>query len=1207
MSLISSGIVAMEDMDDEKIRQSVQNGNFKQILQLLREEALGRGGAEIASATKRVLKAIPAGHEGQRAQLEVFHLMLSLLQRDDLAPDVASQLLALLHTLMPSIPVPELTRIVHHLLDIIKAGLHLRGRWLEAVPQLVCRVGSCATVCLPDGATLSGPQWKRLVLEGLCSCPWEAEWATPLARLFSALQMDDQEMAYAVDKLVRVLPRLELAEAASLVYHLLLLSDQDRIPTVLDATIGFLNDDDEANGGLQGRQQAQGTVVLHVVLAARQNLDVGRRLVRLLKEKRPAFVLSKFAMAFALALAKTDPLAEQLLQVLKGAVMLDARERVQTKGSLWVRSLCTERRDVERCVLDVADCSRCGGGWREVVQGLVRFAFLLLEGRQGTETSGRLGTGILVRTFEADPVARHAVLDALMQRLLGPADHYEETFRELVARCPRLVFREEAKLTEFLGYLWRLPWSRAARLLDTLSPLARESAPLRDAVMIQLRKAAFGRIQEARQVSASGCLVLLRNLDGASHAAVRTELLSLVGRGLSQQACIRRLLYGGLPLVVGQNPSLFAGVARLLLQQLERYLPSEEDSYPPVKMAEVVHVRADEAVLLEPLGHLALCAHRCLAAWEERGGASAEPAEPAAAELAATLEALSRRLVRAEPQDFGLDKLMDWSSTSTVGRKNALVAAQLQSLCEALMEHALVHGRWSDTQVVPALFSLFTEVEELSTAGTKKEAAVRRHPRPPPCLLGPAFVADLLRHLFLSGKESTRTKEDEDGFVRYAVTRAARLATELPDRGSAFESLDLDGSLRPRFQIARAFLEVYEQRVASGPASVTSVCIQSVGSLLSTVCQQYGGRVPTLLAVLENCHGTVVEELAEKQIRRYQSLAGRLLALPGDGRIKELAHLAGICTTLCAFVNVEGGFVRGLHSWIRDICVQQSPGDVAVCKNLLALLFTVGQQTKTCLEVLHEAAADVRLQLGTVDEEAEPSATGTYAVVCSRALPSVLGVLLEHLQAALQRVNWIVALLRARSGEAGGLGEDEATRWEVAVCRQLGYLVTICAELSRSRLPRAFARATLRQLAKLYGCLAALSKYYVALYKRKAGRLCGKVEKLVRLTGTHLTPHIYALITFLQSAEQQHPKAGRQAKLGREVTPSLIFAIEQHEKLLILLGKKAKVNLTEGCKMSTARDFRISAASVEAALQGRASETADESSPEQTETEEEAS
>lgn len=64
------------------------------------------------------------------------------------------------------------------------------------------------------------------------------------------------------------------------------------------------------------------------------------------------------------------------------------------------------------------------------------------------------------------------------------------------------------------------------------------------------------------------------------------------------------------------------------------------------------------------------------------------------------------------------------------------------------------------------------------------------------------------------------------------------------------------------------------------------------------------------------------------------------------------------------------------------------------------------------------------------------------------------------------------------------------------------------------------------------------------------------------------------------------------AKILRETKPipNLIFAIEKYEEFLIKLSKKSKVNLMQYIKLSTSRDFRINAATLDEALQEKGSE-----------------
>jgi len=148
---------------------------------------------------------------------------------------------------------------------------------------------------------------------------------------------------------------------------------------------------------------------------------------------------------------------------------------------------------------------------------------------------------------------------------------------------------------------------------------------------------------------------------------------------------------------------------------------------------------------------------------------------------------------------------------------------------------------------------------------------------------------------------------------------------------------------------------------------------------------------------------------------------------------------------------------------------------------------------------------------------------------------------------------------------------------------------------------------------KLYTILGNFTKYHLQLYTQKSGNITSKFERLVKLTGSHLAQQVYTMITYVQSTQSQllqeqttNPKTKAKDKKKGNITgknralkesrsiPNLIYSIEQYERYLIQLSKKSKIDLMENIKRSTARDFRINAASLEAALQGLSEEDDDD-------------
>ncbi|KAB0396771.1 hypothetical protein E2I00_007788, partial [Balaenoptera physalus] len=98
------------------------------------------------------------------------------------------------------------------------------------------------------------------------------------------------------------------------------------------------------------------------------------------------------------------------------------------------------------------------------------------------------------------------------------------------------------------------------------------------------------------------------------------------------------------------------------------------------------------------------------------------------------------------------------------------------------------------------------------------------------------------------------------------------------------------------------------------------------------------------------------------------------------------------------------------------------------------------------------------------------------------------------------------------------------------------------------------------------------------------------MEKLVKLSGSHLTPLCYSFISYIQNKNSKSlkhtgekkkektaagPTAVARALRETKPIPNLIFAIEQYEKFLIHLSKRSKVNLMQHIKLSTSRDFKI--------------------------------
>ncbi|CAN7990521.1 unnamed protein product, partial [Ixodes hexagonus] len=1262
----------------EKLKGCIKTKNLNLVYDFLMKNAL-KGGADLSSVARKIIEELPDNEFGRDQHIQVFNTLLNILKKVELPSRISSEVLSILNTEVDHIPVNSRADIVHGLIDSLKEGLPLDGRWLEMLPQLLTTIAASETVAA-RGDTLSGVQFKKLIVESLCSCPWEPKWATPLARILSEMPLDSSELEFAVPKMMRVLPDLELAEVPPLIYQLLLFANQECIEVILETVIQFFaqrerdleGNGTSASGAKENLEQTEATVTLHVVFAARQNLIITRTIIKMLKARQmqASFIFSQFTLTLALALTKMHPFAEQMLDVLKAAVSSNAQRHTKYKESLWVREMISKPEDLKKMVVNMIQHSKCG--WEESSQSLAELGFLLMDvfgprtgfGRgPNTAISNdccQLGLSIILETFKVNKIACYSILDLLAKRLLpkatAPVEHYFDLFARMIQACPQLLVQCQSRIQQLLGHLPSLPCHTTTQLLRTATPLIKVSLALRDWLMIMLRKLIFYRELESRKVAVSGTLILLRNLkssepvrlhrqeneytlsqihvevsqpsDPSSHRAVCMELLGLLNKCFTQQGSVRQLLYQGFPEVISQNINLSGAVLELLLVQLEKYYSGDENSYPPLKLSGIVQINMDKAVLQEPLSQLVLCIHRCLSVYEKHAQDCFDDSEDCEGEdpkskVQKLMQSLTNVMVDAELEDFSLDKMSDFSTTSAVGQKNRLLAMELMWVCEALMQHSLWSGNWSasSAQVALKLFSQRTNMEQvLRNPSKKKDGKAALAPalkKSLPSLLSTEFLGALLKNLFCSASDYEGLSEllENGSFMQYVVTAARNELVKVQDPGT-FEALYHDRLLGSHFRIARVFLEVCKQQSKSADATLPAICIESLGNLISSVTKHQVAHLPALLATLEAADVSEqpsLAELMESQFRVYKSLVNDILSLPGDEspRLKELVSIMLICCALSRFIELDSRLFSELQGWIKAICKEQSISDPVVSRSLVSFFLTVNHQSSECLRNLGNISASLHFNLGDIDEDVELSTRQTYAVISPKTAGAVTTVLLDHLHKIHERVDWLLGVMKscivleARAKESTDAELSTRQMQEVGLCRQLGYLVAIFIELTQCRLPPGpCVEGVMRQLTRLYNSFSGLSKLYLLLYSSKLGSFCNKYEKLIKLAATELTPRVYSMITFLQSAEPDGPPKMKKRRLNEiqkavvakelSIIPSLIYAIEQHERLLIQLVKKSKINLMEGAKMSTARDFRINSATVEARLEESAEADEDE-------------
>ncbi|CAI9573697.1 unnamed protein product, partial [Staurois parvus] len=252
------------------------------------------------------------------------------------------------------------------------------------------------------------------------------------------------------------------------------------------------------------------------------------------------------------------------------------------------------------------------------------------------------------------------------------------------------------------------------------------------------------------------------------------------------------------------------------------------------------------------------------------------------------------------------------------------------------------------------------------------------------------------------------------------------------------------------------------------------------------------------------------------------SLTNQLDCGEDEFNSKEAVLLVSILSILYRFLDPSSQQYVQMLSWIVKVCKETSYEDVQFCKSAMTLLFSMHSLFKSPVSILRELCQDIHGHLGDIDQDIEVEKPSHFHTVnVKTAAPTVTVLVLGQAAKVLDEVEWLIAKLKTQTGsEKKNDGNDtQATNSrepiEKAVILQLGTLLTACHELIQTALPTGSCIDTLlKELTKMYTTLTTLLKYYLQVCTNHMGAVPTRLEKLVKLSGSHLTPQCYAFITY---------------------------------------------------------------------------------------------
>uniref|UniRef100_A0A8B9IJK2 FA complementation group I n=1 Tax=Anser cygnoides TaxID=8845 RepID=A0A8B9IJK2_ANSCY len=1239
----------------ERLQEALQGLGEGELGDMVTKQALR--GRETAALLRGIFRGSPCSQpSGVLRRLQVYKHCVPLVESGDLHLSKASEIIGLLMLEVRQLPGHALAELATLFVDVIKGGSLSNGKSLELFSTVLTALASSKESLAYGKGEVNGEEFKKQLINTLCSSKWDPQSVIHLANMFRDIPLSGEELQFVVEKVLRMFSKLDLQEIPPLVYQLLLLSAKGSKKTVLEGIISFFNQLDKrqkeeqkvpqsmdlevATVPLDQLRHVEGTVILHIISVINLDQDLGEELIKHLKteqQKNPGKALCPFSVALLLSVAVKHRLQEQIFDFLKTSITRSCKDLQFLQASKFLQDLFPQQYDITAVILEVVKNSAFG--WDYVTQGLVDLGFSLMEsyepkkpfGGKAAETNFglsktpaqqacRLGASILLETFKVHEPIRSDVLEQVLNRVLtkaaSPVSHFIDLLSNIVVSAPLVLQNSSSRVTETFDNLSFLPIDTVQGLLRAVQPLLKVSMSVRDSLILVLQKAIFSRQLDARKAAVAGFLLLLRNFKilGSLTSSQCSQAIGATQVQADVHACY--------------NSAANEAFCLEILGSLRRCLSQQAD----------VRLMLYEA-------HLLCCIQHCLA-WYKSTVRLCQGAEDDDEEeedvgfeqnFEEMLESVTRRMIKSELEDFELDKSADFSLSSGVGVKNNIYAIQVMGICEVLIEYNFNIGNFSKNKFedVLGLFTCYNKLSEIlrEKAGKNKSALGNKIAR---SFLSMGFVPTLLTALFRdnaqSHEESLAVLRSNTEFLRYAVSVALQKVQQLEETGQTDgpDGQNPEKMFQNLCKITRVLLwrytsipTVVEDSGKKKGKSISLLCLEGCLRIFNTVQQLYAARIPQFLQALDITDGDAEEadinvtEKAAFQIRQFQrSLVNQFSSAEDDFNPKETQLLVTVLSTLSKLLDPTSQQFLQFLTWTVKICKENALEDLSCCKGLLTLLFSLHVLYKSPVSLLRELAQDIHACLGDIDQDIEVESRSHFAIVNAKtAAPTVCLLVLGQADKVLEEVDWLIKKLTSLGWDTSDSSQasNQTQALEKGIILQLGTLLTVFHELVQTALPAGSCVDTLlRSLSKTYTILTSLIKHYIQACRSTSNTIPGRLEKLVKLSGSHLTPQCYSFITYVQNihseslsfVEEKKKKKKEDeaaavstvmAKVLRDTKPipNLIFAIEQYEKFLIHLSKKSKVNLMQYMKLSTSRDFRINASMLDSVLQEHNTEDAE--------------
>ena len=195
-----------------------------------------------------------------------------------------------------------------------------------------------------DSVQMKGTKYKDHVLSQMLNLQWPSYQAAHLVSTLMEIRLTETQMQVATSKVLRLIERVHFQELPSLVYQLLLLATTQStkhkkwIVTEMLTRFDRLEREIENNEDrTRELRHIQGTTLLHLNFAAKQDQTVGKTVLQIFKDD--SWMPTPFRVALMLSMATIHRFRDATLKELKNWVTSSSMYKHENSRMMWFKKM----------------------------------------------------------------------------------------------------------------------------------------------------------------------------------------------------------------------------------------------------------------------------------------------------------------------------------------------------------------------------------------------------------------------------------------------------------------------------------------------------------------------------------------------------------------------------------------------------------------------------------------------------------------------------------------------------------------------------------------------------------------------------------------------------------------------------------------------------------------------------------------------------